>query len=348
MRSWFFDLTFPLIISTMNIPFVRSFDVDFAWRRDQFTETNLLSVAGSSLVTTNSFDNENPRENFGGTPTLSLRYQPDPDLMFRASWRQSIRPPTFEEQFTLSPQALTAEKTDAYSVGVVCSPQFIRGLFATVDGYQLFTTDVMLAGQRLVEGVTAMVSYDIPTENWGRFTFTGGWNHFFTWKGQTGRGTPTVSFLGNYDNQTGPFTPGAIPWNKGFLRGNWALKGFEFVMTGNYIGDFRDDPSFDSTVREHRRNVPSYITLDLQLSYEWKRPEFEAGDWHETKNPAQTESSTGSIWQRLLWNTKVTVGANNAFDQNPPTVLAARNDNYDTSLYSIRNRYWYVSVSKKF
>jgi hypothetical protein len=26
----------------------------------------------------------------------------------------------------------------------------------------------------------------------------------------------------------------------------------------------------------------------------------------------------------------------------------AINDNYDTSLYSIRNRYWYVSVSKKF
>ncbi len=55
-----------------------------------------------------------------------------------------------------------------------------------------------------------------------------------------------------------------------------------------------------------------------------------------------------SIWQRILWNTKVTVGVNNAFDRNPPIVLGAFNDNYDTSNYSIRNRYWYVSLAKKF
>lgn len=349
VESWFFELSFPLVPSTMEIPFVRSLDVDLVWRCEQFTETNLLPVVGSPLMEANSFANENPQEDFGGTPTLSLRYQPNPDLMFRASWRQSIRPPTFEEQFAQIPQTLTPEKTDAYSAGVVWSTPFVPGVLITVDGYQLFTTDVMVAGKRLVEGVTAMVSYDIPTENWGRFTFSGGWNHFFTWKGQANPMTPTVSFLGNYDNQTPPFMPGAIPWNKGYLRGDWALKGFDFVMTGNYIGDFRDDPSFDTIVREHPRNVPSYITLDLQLSYEWKKPEFEPIDWQEVKNAsARTESSSPSIWQRLLWNTKMMVGVNNAFDRNPPTVLAALNDNYDTSLYSIRNRYWYVAVSKKF
>ena len=63
---------------------------------------------------------------------------------------------------------------------------------------------------------------------------------------------------------------------------------------------------------------------------------------------AGTESFGGSIWQRLLWGTKLTVGVNNAFDRNPPSVLAAPNDNYDTSLYSIRNRYYYVAISKKF
>ena len=42
------------------------------------------------------------------------------------------------------------------------------------------------------------------------------------------------------------------------------------------------------------------------------------------------------------------MGVNNAFDRSPPTVLGAFNDNYDTSLYSIRNRYYYVSLTKKF
>ncbi|MBA3963561.1 MAG: hypothetical protein H0X40_16900 [Chthoniobacterales bacterium] len=42
------------------------------------------------------------------------------------------------------------------------------------------------------------------------------------------------------------------------------------------------------------------------------------------------------------------MGVNNAFDRNPPTVLGAFNDNYDTSLYSIRNRYYYVAFKKSF
>ena len=55
-----------------------------------------------------------------------------------------------------------------------------------------------------------------------------------------------------------------------------------------------------------------------------------------------------TIWQRMLWGTTLRIGVNNAFDRNPPSVLGAFNDNYDTSLYSIRNRYWYVGINKKF
>jgi len=68
----------------------------------------------------------------------------------------------------------------------------------------------------------------------------------------------------------------------------------------------------------------------------------------DSKNVMQTEASTPSIWQRMLWGTKLTVGVNDAFDRQPPSVIGAFNDNYDTSLYSIRNRYWYVSLTKKF
>ena len=100
--------------------------------------------------------------------------------------------------------------------------------------------------------------------------------------------------------------------------------------------------------------MTSYITLDMQLSYEFVKPDIEAPPVYakdsKSKNvaPTLTDSSGGSIWQRLLWGTTLTVGVNNVFDRNPPSVLAAPNDNYDTSLYSIRNRYYYVAVSKKF
>ena len=433
--SWFFDLNIPLITSTMNVPLVRSLDLGIAWRREEFSDTNLLLVTASPVQTSARFVNENPDENFGGSPSVSLRYQPIADVTLRASWRQSIRPPTFNELFTpvflnfpvlfdlgrimtLNPPAgvweggnpnLIPETTDAYSAGVVWTPKFLPGFTMTLDVYQLFTTNLVLdpdsfaqvlvstnvldpdgcglgvnlgsgpglgvtrrppeangtpgpvdcvdsgfgnAGKRFVEGLDVTVAYEIPTERWGKFTIAGGWNHFFSWKAQAGIGNPTVNFLGNYDNHTLPLVPGAIPWNKGFLRGEWEWRHFDFIATGNYIGDFRDDPSFDTIVRTERRNVPSYITLDLQLSYEFVKPAAEPiptpKDSKDSKNVMQTAAETSSIWQRMLWGTTLTVGVNDAFDRQPPSVIGAFNDNYDTSLYSIRNRFWYVSMKKKF
>ena len=433
VESWSFELIVPLVTSTMNVPFVRSLELGIGWRRDDFSVTNVLVVPASPVQTSASFTNENPDENFGGSPTVSLRYQPISDLTLRASWRQSIRPPTFDDLFAPMTQVfpplfglpntgppfggvfqggnanLSPEKTDAYSAGVVWTPNFLPGFAVTADWYQLFTTDLILggdvfaqvlldrniiapfnnlsgcgdlnniglirdsndgtvfcinsptgnAGKRHVEGLEVTAAYEVPTERFGKFTISSGWNHFFTWKTQPGVGAFN-SFLGNYNNGTLPLGPGAIPWNKGFLRGEWEWRHFDFIATGNYIGDFRDDPAFSLNQAavggpdfEGRvRTVPSYITLDLQLSYEFVKPLAEAvpatKDAKESKNVMQTTADTSSIWQRMLWGTKLTVGVNNAFDRNPPTVLGASNDNYDTSLYSIRNRYCYVALTKKF
>ncbi len=427
--SWFFEVGIPFVTSSMNIPFVRSLDLDFAWRREEFTDTNLLLVTGSPLLTNASFVNENPDENFGGSPRLSLRYQPIADVTLRASWGQSFRSPSPNELFTPVFQnfpvlfdpirgetgqppsgvweggnpGLIPENTDAYSMGVVWTPKFFPGFTMTVDVYQLFTTNLILdadsfaqvlltnntidpdgcglgvnpgsgpalgvtrdaagkvdcvdsgfgnAGKRFVEGLDVTAVYELPTERWGKFTFSGGWNHFFSLEGSAGHWKPYTSFLGNYNNGTLPLAPGAIPWNKGFLRGEWEWRHFDFIATGNYIGDFRDDPSFDTIVRAEPRNVPSYITLDMQLSYEFVKPTVEpmptAKDSKDSKNVMQPAAETSSIWQRMLWGTTLAVGVNDAFDRQPPSVIGAFNDNYDTSLYSIRNRYWYVSLKKKF
>ena len=90
----------------------------------------------------------------------------------------------------------------------------------------------------------------------------------------------------------------------------------------------------------------------MQLSYEFIKPEAEAPpvyakDSKDSKNVMQPVADSSSIWQRMLWGTTLTVGVDNAFDRQPPSVLGAFNDNYDTSLYSIRNRYWYVSLQQE-
>jgi len=223
------------------------------------------------------------------------------------------------------------------------------------------------AGKRLVQGIDVTAVYELPTERWGKFTFSGGWNHFFTWKAQADPTQGYHNFLGDYNNGTFPLAPGAIPFNKGFLRGEWEWRHWDFIVTGNYIGDFEDDPNFilgNTDITDpitgdpanpdfalHRR-VTSYITLDLQLSYEFVKPPTEPAPFvkesKDSKSTPVVEATTASIWQRMLWGTRLTVGVNNVFDRQPPSVIGAFNDNYDTSLYSIRNRYWYVSLTKKF
>jgi iron complex outermembrane receptor protein len=430
----------------MNIPFVRSLDISIAWRYEKFDDRdNYTKLMGS-------FDNVNDDENFGGTPRVSLRYQPIADLTLRASWGQSFRSPGPSSLFdpvsqnfpvlfdpvnrvTLQPPEgvwqggntmLQPEKTDAYSAGLVYTPKWLPGFTMTMDWYQIFTTDLILspadfaqvllstgvldpdgfgngsgtidgpggpadgitrfpdgtlqgvdadfgnAGKRLVQGLDVTAVYEIPTERWGKFTFSGGWNHFFTWKAQADPAAGYHNFLGDYNNGTFPLAPGAIPFNKGFLRGEWEWRHFDFVSTVNYIGDFEDDPNFifgnalvpgspgtnpgdqppaNPSFQLHRR-VTSYITLDMQLSYEFVKPAVEPAPYvkesKDSKNVMQTEAASSSIWQRILWGTKLTVGVNNAFDRQPPSVLGAFNDNYDTSLYSIRNRYYYVKLEKKF
>jgi len=447
VNSVFAELAFPIVTSTMNVPFVRSLDVTLAWRYEKFEDSDQFTKL------TGEFDNINEEEDFHGTPRIAIRYQPTPDLTFRAGFNQSFLSPTPSSLFdpvsqnfpvlfdpvigvTLQPPegvwqggnvALKPEKTDTYTAGMVYTPKWLPGFTMTADWYQIFTTDLILtpanfaqvllsqgvldpdgfgngsgtidgpggpadgvtrdpdtggvtaidadfgnAGRRFVQGLDVTAVYELPTERWGKFTFSGGWNHFFTWKAEADPTQGFHNFLGDYNNGTFPLAPGAIPFNKGFLRGEWEWKHWDFVSTVNYIGDFEDDPNFilgndcvpgsegcdpgdppsaNPSFINHRR-VTSYITLDMQLSYEWVKPPTEPAPFvkesKDSKSTPVTEATTASIWQRMLWGTKIAVGVNNAFDRRPPSVIGAFNDNYDTSLYSIRNRYWYVSLTKKF
>ncbi len=428
VRSIFGELTIPLVTSTLNIPAVRSLEVAVAYRYEEFENEDQL------FGTRAKFDN-------GGTPRISLRYQPMADLTLRASYGKSFLSPSPTDLFDRASQnfvfvfdpligdfaeppngifvsgnpTLTPEKTDTYTAGLVYTPKFLPGFTMTVDLYQVYTTDVILdpftfaqvivtangnagggpnapfaesvqradgpggpetgeiisvdaqnqnASKRLVNGMDMTAAYQIPTQNWGTFTLSSGYNYFFTWKAEPFAGAGSTNFLGNY-NSSSPLAPGAIPYHKGFLRGEWEWKGLDFVSTVNYISSFNDE-SFalldaqviggtDSNPQFNiYRRVSDYITLDLQLSYEFKRdspPAVAADSSLDPKSAAMGSAlgvETRSFWQRMLAGTKITIGVNNVFDRNPPTVLGALNDNYDTSLYTIRNRYYYIALNKKF
>jgi iron complex outermembrane receptor protein len=415
--SYFGEIQVPLVVSTMNVPGVRSLEFSAAYRHEQFEDMDLLTTSSAST------DN-------GGTPRFTLRYQPMIDLTLRASYGRSFSPPGGAA--LLGPQSdsfallydpllgrvvglrligggnplLQPENTDTYTAGMVLTPRVVPGFTMTLDFYQIVTDGLILgsgefgqlvltangrsggiafadlvereegtniplvvhgvtsnAGKRLVNGMDITATYELPTQSFGKFTWSLGYNYFFTWKAEPIAGLGTTSFLGNFTG-TVPLAPGAVPYHKGFLRGEWEWKGVDFVATMNYISSFNDDSSSlaDSNIIggtdtnpqwDTYRRVSDYITLDMQLSYEFTKHAVQsasASSGKDGKNVMTTsaDGSSSSIWQRMLWDTKLTVGVNNAFDRNPPTVLGAFNDNYDTSLYSIRNRYYYVSINKKF
>ncbi|MCA1659800.1 MAG: TonB-dependent receptor, partial [Verrucomicrobiaceae bacterium] len=399
VHSYFGEVQIPLVLSTMEVPGIRSLEVAAALRFENFDYKELLTKA------TGSFES-------GGTPRISLRYQPMDDVTLRASYGQSFLPPgpnallarRFQSFVVLfdpllgqnigltriggGNSSLKPEYTDTYTAGLVLTPRLVPGFTMTVDFYQLYTTGLIIssaefaqlvltangnsggtafadlvereegtniplvvrgvtsnAGKRLVTGVDTTASYEVPTQTFGKFTFSLGYNYFFTWKAEPVAGLGTTSFLGNYTRSI-PLAPGAIPYHKGFLRGEWQWRGFNFISTVNYISSFNDDSFFLTAARrtggtdtnpqwDMYRRVSDYITLDLQLSYEFRAPDVPR---HGDRRRADTIST---LAQRTLWGTTVTVGVNNAFNRNPPIVLGAFNDNYDTSLYTIRNRYYY-------
>ena len=156
-----------------------------------------------------------------------------------------------------------------------------------------------------------------------------GYNYFFTWKAEAVPGAGSISFLGDYNNGTIPLAPGALPYHKGFLRGEWAWRGFDFVSTINYISSFNDDSAFVIAARPvggsgakpsypFYRRVTDYVTLDMQLSYEFKRPPAVeptpyAKDRREQERLTPDAERRSKLWQRMRGGTTIRGGVNNAW-----------------------------------
>ena len=90
VNAWFGEMRIPLVISTMNVPLVNSFEVDYAYRFEEFDDTDLTDPGPHGSA---SFDN-------GGNNRVTIRYQPIPDLLLRGTWGQSFRSPAPGDLFT--------------------------------------------------------------------------------------------------------------------------------------------------------------------------------------------------------------------------------------------------------
>jgi iron complex outermembrane receptor protein len=113
------------------------------------------------------------------------------------------------------------------------------------------------------------------------------------------------------------------------------------------------------------RKVASWTTLDLILNYTFNLPppapaevpgfakdggkNVKVKDGKE-KNviPVSTAEYGCSNWKWWLNNTTVTLGIQNVGDFDPPFVAGAFENNYDESLTTVKGRFWYVGLKKRF
>ena len=180
----------------------------------------------------------------------------------------------------------------------------------------------------------------------------------------------------------------SLPWNRAnfslFYDGpsdTW-LAGLDIGAVVHYTGQYEDD-NFSLTgspklnmprtggpgdnaapFPQRARKVAAWTTLDLIASYTFNLPPpalaevpgfaKEGGKNVKTdskeKNvmPVSTAEYNPCGWRAWLNNTTLTLGMQNVLDADPPFVAGSGENGYDESLATIKGRFWYVQLKKRF
>jgi len=161
------------------------------------------------------------------------------------------------------------------------------------------------------------------------------------------------------------------------------LQGLDAGIVIHWIGQYEDDnvdltgspklnmprtggPGFNAAAFPQRaRKVAAWTTLDLIASYTFNLPPpapapvpgfAKDGSKNMTikegkeKNimPASTAEYNSCGWRAWLNNTTISLGMQNVTDEDPPFVAGSFENGYDESLATIKGRFWYVQLKKRF
>ncbi|MGC1323897.1 MAG: TonB-dependent receptor [Candidatus Udaeobacter sp.] len=113
------------------------------------------------------------------------------------------------------------------------------------------------------------------------------------------------------------------------------------------------------------RKVSAWTTLDLILNYTFNLPppasaevpgfakdggkNMKMKDGNEKNIVPVSKAEYGcGTWKWWLNNTTLTLGMQNVFDEDPPFVAGSFENGYDESIATIKGRFWYVGLKKRF
>lgn len=365
--AFFAEARVPLISASQHIDWVHDLSLQLAARDERFLTSNQ-----SKLV-----------------PSVALRYVPmaDNTLTFRAGFGKGVRQPSMFELYggvvnglqgltdprtgaelqetptqTGSNVHLKAEETKSYTGGIVWSPKgTLKGFTVNVDywrvdrdgtvgsnaqnvldrrfgaspgGLQIgeavvldgagnvlsVTAPYINSGKTVATGFDFGASYVWKTPDMGRFDFALGGTYMNSYKLSFIEGQPLQEFIGT-DASGGQGLDGWIKW-KSKANIDWTYSDYTAGLVANYTGGFTD---LDANGNPFE--VKAQYTFDVQFSYAF----------HQQIT-------------KYLDNTKVTIGAINVLDKNPPfsSGFGSNAVGYPGFLYDSTGRFVYMQLAKKF
>ena len=202
--------------------------------------------------------------------------------------------------------------------------------------------------------------------DWGRLTFTVNGTYLNRFDLTVSPGSPAINLAGQFLSTSFTLT-GSLPRDRAYFSLFWDgpadtwMGGFDVGATAHYTGQYHD--TVDLGVNNGRL-VREWITLDLIASYVFNLPPpgpaevpgFAKDGGKNVKMegkeknvlPVSTAEYNPCGWRAWLNGTTVTVGMQNVFDEDPPFVAGAFENNYDESLADVRGRFWYLQIKKRF
>src|SRR5438874_1089289 len=374
------EVRVPFTSPTWNFPGFYSFEVDFAEREEWYSQNTSPVLSTNFPAAHSTYDAQKPK--------VSVRWQPiDPKyigaLTLRGSYTEAFHAPTVlelspagQQSFPLvvdpfssqtEPQVeerqsgnpfLHPEVAYEWTYGAVYSPKWIKGLTVSADWCRLTTT---------VNGTWLSRAELQPTPGSKRFGIAGEFlptSFTLTRSLPRNRANFSIFYDGPADTWLGGLDVGAVVhWIGQYEDDNLDL-------VGTYDGGTpkpqtpRTDPTtgLDGL---HARKVAMWTTFDLILNYTFNLPppapaevpgfakdggkNVRMKDGKE-KNviPVSTAEYGCSNWKWWLNNTTVTLGMQNVTDEDPPFVAGNFENGYDESLTTIKGRFWYVGLKKRF
>ncbi len=324
-------------------------------------------------------------------PKYGLRFRLTPSLLFRATYGKGFRAPTLNElyqgasedqAFISDPCALAEnagvlpgcrqqadpslnqfltvvggnpdldeENAQTWGLGVVWTPDYARGLTASLDYFdidtenvidssaqfivnrnaatgrfservtrdnagnlQLVTATNVNVGERRVKGLDISLSYQLPDRRWGQWSTAVSIAYIDEYSIQLDAGSPTIDLAGTFVDPASEGLGGVPEW-KGNVGIQWARQRWRGSYDIHFVSELEED--IPSSTR--RRNIDSWIVHDVQFSYVFN----------------------------ILKGMRLSMGIDNLLDEEAPFAASAFNDNIDARTHDLKGRFWYAKLSQR-